>query len=71
MYNCNEVFEDLYEHKKFRILWLKNNDKIYVIDLENEDLPIAIKYDELQKKIDNGDVKIIEDVGKIQAFQEE
>ncbi|MBE6762723.1 MAG: type I 3-dehydroquinate dehydratase [Ruminococcaceae bacterium] len=51
MFNCNDVFEDLYEHKKFRILWLKNNDIIYVIELENDDLPIAIQYDELQKKM--------------------
>ena len=71
MFNCNDVFEDLYEHKKFRILWLKNNDIIYVIELENDDLPIAIQYDELQKKIDNGDVRAIEDTWSIQAFQEE
>lgn len=71
MFNCNDVFEDLYEHKKFRILWLKNNDIIYVIELENDDLPIAIQYDELQKKIDNGDVRSIEDTWSIQAFQEE
>ena len=71
MFNCNEVFEDLYEYKKFRILWLKNNDIIYVIELENDDLPIAIQYDELQKKIDNGDVRSIEDTWSVQAFQEE
>lgn len=71
MFNVNDVFEDVNEHKIFRILWLENNNVIYVIEVENDTLPIKIQYDELQKKINDDEVRIIKDIWNIHSLPED
>ena len=70
MFNVNDVFEDINEEKIFRILYYENNNVIYAIDVESDVLPVEIQYDELLKKINDGEVRIIKDTWNICGLPE-
>ena len=72
MLNVNDVFVDLIAEKTYRVLWISIVDDIlYVIELNENGMPILKRVSDLQMQLGNGEIEIVEDVWIAEALPEE